>query len=83
MKATLFEQTFPEPLRRFVDQRVREGAYADAAEYLRDLVRRDREDQAVKRLHQLIDEGLSSGPATPLTEAEIADLRARARSVAG
>lgn len=77
MSATTLEQALPKPLRDYVEQRVRDGAYADTAEYLRDLVRRDREVQAAKRLRELIEEGLKSGPATPLTEADIADLRAR------
>lgn len=71
------EQALPEPLRTYVVKRVREGAYADTGEYLRDLVRRDREAQAAQRLRDLIEEGLNSGPATPLTPTEIAELRAR------
>jgi antitoxin ParD1/3/4 len=80
MNPTTLDQVLPEPLRAYVEQRVREGAYADTAEYLRDLVRRDRDEQAAKRLRQLVEEGLVSGPATPLTEAEIADIRARVAS---
>ena len=53
----------PDRLRSFVDERLRLGDYADAGEYLRDLVRRDREEQAGKRLRELIEEGLASGPA--------------------
>ena len=67
----------PDRLRSFVDERLRLGDYADAGEYLRDLVRRDREEQAGKRLRELIEEGLASGPATPLTESEVARIRAR------
>ena len=67
----------PDRLRSFVDERLRLGDYADAGEYLRDLVRRDREQQAAKRLQELIEEGLASGPATPLTESEVARIRAR------
>ncbi|HMO45662.1 MAG TPA: hypothetical protein PKB14_06480 [Rubrivivax sp.] len=43
------EQTLPQPSRDFVAKRVRDGAYADTAEYLRDLVRRSREEQAGTR----------------------------------
>lgn len=69
-----------ESMLSFVDERVREGAYADAADYLRDLVRRDREEQAAKRLRELVQEGLDSGPAAALCEAEIAAIRARIMS---
>ena len=68
----------PETMRSFVDERVRLGAYADAAEYLRDLVRRDREAQAAERLRELIQEGLASGPGTTMTDDDWAALRARA-----
>ena len=68
----------PESLRDFVDERIRRGEYADVGEYLRDLVRRDRETQAAARLRELIREGLASGPGRAMTEADWADLRARA-----
>jgi len=77
MKATTLEQALPELLRAFVEQRVREGAYVDTADYLRDLVRRDREQQAAQRLRELIEEGLASGPATPLTEIDVERIRER------
>ena len=83
MDDTTLEQALPPPLREYVEQRVRDGSYADTAEYLRDLVRRDREDQALRRLRELIEEGLASGPATPLTEGEIESIRARAAAAAG
>ncbi len=68
----------PDPLRSFVAEQVRSGPYADEAEYLRDLVRRDREAQASVRLRELIEEGLASGPARAMSEAEWAELRQRA-----
>ncbi|MBL8288509.1 MAG: type II toxin-antitoxin system ParD family antitoxin [Rubrivivax sp.] len=71
----------PEPMLSFVDERVRQGSYADAADYLRDLVKRDREAQAGQRLRELVQEGLDSGPASPLTEAEIDAIRARIASL--
>jgi antitoxin ParD1/3/4 len=72
----------PETLRRFVDERVQRGDYADAGEYLRDLVRRDRETDAAARLRELVREGLASGPATPLNEADIRAIRARIAAAA-
>ena len=78
MSSNTVSVELPDPMRSFVDERVRLGAYADPAEYLRDLVRRDREAQAAERLRQLIQEGLASGPATPMTDNDWAALRARA-----
>ena len=71
----------PDVLRDFVADRVSSGAYANASAYLSDLVRRDREAQAAQRLRELIEEGLASGPATPLTDEEIAAIRARILAV--
>jgi antitoxin ParD1/3/4 len=65
-------------LRNSVDERVRKGDYADAGEYLRDLVRRDREQQAAARLRGLIEEGLASGPPREMNESDWAGLRALA-----
>ncbi|MDP1647332.1 MAG: type II toxin-antitoxin system ParD family antitoxin [Rubrivivax sp.] len=82
MATPALQVDLPEPLRRYVDERVQRGDYADAGEYLRDLVRRDHEAQAVQRLRELIEEGLASGPARPMTEADWTELRARATRAA-
>jgi antitoxin ParD1/3/4 len=68
----------PEPLREYIDGRVRSGEYGNTSEYLRDLIRRDQNEQAARRLRELITEGLESGPAAPLTKRRIADLRTQA-----
>ena len=65
----------PDPLRTFMDERVRQGDYADEGEYLRDLVRRDREAQAAARLSELIEAGLASGPPRAMGEADWTKLR--------
>ena len=68
----------PESLREYIDERVRSGQYGNTSEYLRDLIRRDKADQAKQRLRELITEGLASGPARPLSPNAIADLREKA-----
>ena len=70
----------PESMRDYIDARVRSGEYGNTSEYLRDLIRRDQQDQAVRRLRELIAVGLESGPATPLTKRRIAELRKQALS---
>ena len=65
----------PESLRDYIDARVRSGGYGNTSEYLRDLIRRDQQEQAARRLRELITEGLESGPAGPLTKSRIAELR--------
>lgn len=77
MDSSSVEVELPDPLRRFVDARVSAGDFVDSADYLRELVRRDREAQ-VTRLRELIQEGLDSGPARELSDADWVELRQRA-----
>lgn len=51
----------PPVLDEWVDARLAEGEFVDAADYLRELVRRDREAGSRRWLKAMIDEGLSSG----------------------
>ena len=68
----------PESMREYIDARVRDGNYGNTSEYLRELIRRDQEQQAVARLRSLIADGLASGDGRPVTDDVVADLRARA-----
>lgn len=68
----------PESLRDYIDARVRSGEYGNTSEYLRDLIRRDQQDQAARRLRELITDGLDSGVAQPLTNRRLAELREQA-----
>lgn len=55
--------SLPEPLKVFVDEQVRLGAYGSTSDYVRQLIRDDREKAAARALQTLIAEGLASGPA--------------------
>ena len=68
----------PESMRDYIDTRVRDGSYGNTSEYLRELIRRDQQEQAAARLRALIAEGLESGPGRLVTDDVIADLRDRA-----
>ena len=70
----------PESMRDYIDARVRSGEYGNTSEYLRDLIRRDQQDQAARRLRELITDGLASGPATRLTKQRVTELRNQALS---
>ena len=78
MSNTTMSFALPEALRTYIDQRVSSGQYSNTSEYLRELIRRDQEEQAKKRLRDLIEEGLQSGVGRPVTPAVVAELRARA-----
>lgn len=69
----------PESMREYIDKRVSTGSYGNTSEYIRDLVRRDQEEQARKRLRDLIEEGLSSGSGRRRTRADEKALLAIAR----
>jgi antitoxin ParD1/3/4 len=73
----------PESMREYIDSRVAAGNYGNTSEYIRDLVRRDQEEQARKRLRDLIEEGLASGPGRRRTKANGQELLAIARGEIG
>lgn len=68
----------PEELRSYVDERVASGDYGNTNEYLRELIRRDRQEQSINRLRSLVLEGLESGEPVELTDQYVANLRKKA-----
>lgn len=68
----------PKAVRSYIDQRVRTGQYGNTSEYLRELIRRNQEEQVKKRLRELIEEGLNSGPGQALTPQRTAQLGKKA-----
>ena len=65
----------PEPMRDYVSERVRSGEYGNTSEYLRDLIRKDQQEQASRQLRRLIADGIESGDARPLTDGLLGELR--------
>lgn len=53
--------SMPDELRAFIEARVNMGEYQSASDYLRDLIRHDRE-----ATEQLLMAGIESGPSEPL-----------------
>jgi antitoxin ParD1/3/4 len=80
MSTNTMSFALPEAMRAYVDQRVRSGQYGNTSEYLRELIRRDQEEQAKRRLRDLIEEGLNSGAGRAMTPQRAAQLRKRALS---
>jgi antitoxin ParD1/3/4 len=74
---TTMNVSLPEELKTFVDERVGTDGYGSTSEYVRDLIRRDRE-----RLHlrRLILEGIDSGPGVVADREFFAATRDRVRS---
>lgn len=65
--------SMPDEMRAFIQSRVNTGEYQSASDYLRDLIRHDREET-----ERLLVEGMESGTARSL---DMADLRKRAQAL--
>ena len=71
--------SLPDTLKAFVDEQVSQGSYGTSSEYVRELIRRDRD-----RLHLrgLLLAGAASAPAAPADAGYFASLRDRVRKAA-
>jgi len=65
--------SLPDELKTFVDAQVAEHGYGSTSEYLRDLIRKQRD---VEQLRQLLLDGANSGPGRQVDDAFFAELRA-------
>lgn len=71
--------SLPELLRDHVHKRVTEGGFANASDFVRTLIREDRERQAKAELELLLLEGVRSGEAQEATDAYWDALKAEIR----
>lgn len=69
--------SLPDELKQFVDQQVAEHAYGSSSEYLRELIRKQRD---VEKLRGLLLDGANSGPATPMAADFFDRMRERAHA---
>ena len=68
--------SLPDELKQFVDQQVAEHAYGSSSEYLRELIRKQRD---AEKLRGLLLDGANSGPATAMEPDFFDTMRKRAR----
>jgi antitoxin ParD1/3/4 len=66
--------SLPDSLKDYVDEQVSEGGYGTSSEYVRELIRKDRDR---KRLRAMILQGAVSGLEGPVDEKYFDALRAR------
>ncbi len=65
--------SMPEKLGKYIDQRVKAGGYGNDSEFIRDLLRRDKEErEGIAAIQAAIDEGME-GPDVRKTVREIYD----------
>jgi antitoxin ParD1/3/4 len=71
--------SLPKKMKDWVESRVAEGTYANASDYVRDLVRRDqRRTEGIARLQAEIDKGRASGISDKTLDQIFEEARARA-----
>lgn len=67
--------SLPDPMKSWVERQAESGRYGNASDYVRDLIRRDRERQEkIAYMQKLVDEAQLSG----ISDETMDDLRARA-----
>jgi antitoxin ParD1/3/4 len=72
--------TIPEGMKSWVDDQTDTGRYADASDYIRDLIRRDQQQSdKIAAIQTLVDEGLQSG----VSDETMADILASMTSAKG
>ena len=72
--------SLPEPMKDWIEARIKEGEYASTSDYVRDLVRRDRERRShpeltMDDLRRIVDESRASG----VGEKSVSDILAQAK----
>jgi antitoxin ParD1/3/4 len=61
MSMTSLNISLPQPLKDYVEERVKKGGYSTPSEYVRELLREDQKRRIEERLEALLLEGLNSG----------------------
>lgn len=74
---TTMNVSLPDELKNFVDERVAQAGYGSTSEYVRDLIRRDRERG---ELRKLVLDGANSGPGVVADAGYFEQLRQRTAS---
>ena len=64
--------SLPDELKAFIDEQVAEHAYGSTSEYLRELIRKQRD---VEKLYNMLLEGAKAGPGRLADDAFFAELR--------
>lgn len=69
--------SLPEQMKAWVESRTGRGRYANASDYVRDLIRRDQERAAaIAELQVIVDDAIASGESESTLEEILAEARA-------
>ena len=67
--------SLPDPMKEWVEEQVKDGTYANASDYVRDLIRHDQTSRAA--LKAAIRDGLTSGRSNRKAQDVMAEAKAR------
>lgn len=71
--------SLPDAMKAWVEGRTEDGAYSNASDYVRDLIRRDRDRvEKIRAMQGLVTEGLESGTGTRSMQDILDDARRQA-----
>ena len=70
--------SLPDPMKEWVESRAETGRYANASDYVRDLIRKDQERiDKIAAMQRMVDEGLESGVGRKSRDELFEEARAR------
>ena len=70
--------SLPDPMKDWVTARTANGRYANASDYVRDLIRKDQErNDKIAHLQKLVDKGLASAISSNSMEDILIEAKAR------
>ena len=71
--------SLPDTMRNYIEQQVKAGGYGSISEYIRDLIHQDQKRKTKEHLETLLQEGLDSGSATPMSDRDWTEIRQAVR----
>lgn len=74
--------SLPDPMKDWIEAQIRQGEYASASDYVRDLVRRDRTRRAQELTLDELRRKLAASRESGLSDRTVDDIFAEARNIA-
>jgi antitoxin ParD1/3/4 len=76
--------SLPDPMKEWVEAQTETGRYANASDYIRDLIRKDQErNDKIVAMQRFVDDGLKSGIGSRSKDQLFETAQARAKKLRG
>jgi antitoxin ParD1/3/4 len=76
--------SLPQQMKEWVEAQTEDGRYANASDFVRDMIRREQEKvEKIAKLRELVEEARESGYTTIRRDEFLAELKERARNMHG